>query len=257
MANSKYGRIIAIATTACVILLGILFMVCCAHLYFTGGDQPYSRERVGDYLIILAVPSFITLALVIFGVIYNVATDQRDERITARTSSELLESFTKRFDPKGFPEDVKAKSDAERDKRQIYAWLAYDISFLLTMIAIVYFDLFTSFTVENLNGDILNALAGILPLAVCAVAVHIPKTYLIEKSCARELEILKESVKTGGATVAAKSEDGAAKADYGLIARYLIVGAAVALVILGIFNGGMNDVLQKAVKICTECIGLG
>nr|MBE6545081.1 thioredoxin [Oscillospiraceae bacterium] len=35
--------------------------------------------------------------------------------------------------------------------------------------------------------------------------------------------------------------------------------AAVALILIaaGIFNGGMEDVLQKAVKICTECIGLG
>ena len=47
------------------------------------------------------------------------------------------------------------------------------------------------------------------------------------------------------------------KVDYALVARYLIVGAAVALVVLGIFNGGMGDVLAKAVKICTECIGLG
>ncbi len=33
--------------------------------------------------------------------------------------------------------------------------------------------------------------------------------------------------------------------------------AAAALVILGILNGGLRDVLAKAVKICTECIGLG
>ena len=33
--------------------------------------------------------------------------------------------------------------------------------------------------------------------------------------------------------------------------------AAGALVILGILNGGLRDVLAKAVKICTECIGLG
>ena len=65
MKNSKYGRILAAATTVFAILLGILFIICCAHLYFTGGEQPYSRERVGDYLIILAVPSFITIALTI------------------------------------------------------------------------------------------------------------------------------------------------------------------------------------------------
>ncbi|MBO7195979.1 MAG: thioredoxin [Clostridia bacterium] len=36
-----------------------------------------------------------------------------------------------------------------------------------------------------------------------------------------------------------------------------MVAVAAALVILGIFNGGVSDVFAKAVKICTECIGLG
>lgn len=33
--------------------------------------------------------------------------------------------------------------------------------------------------------------------------------------------------------------------------------AAIALVVLGVLNGGARDVLAKAVKICSECIGLG
>lgn len=33
--------------------------------------------------------------------------------------------------------------------------------------------------------------------------------------------------------------------------------AALALVVLGIANGGARDVLAKAAKICSECIGLG
>lgn len=33
--------------------------------------------------------------------------------------------------------------------------------------------------------------------------------------------------------------------------------AALALLVAGILNGGMYDVLVKAVNICTECIGLG
>ena len=31
----------------------------------------------------------------------------------------------------------------------------------------------------------------------------------------------------------------------------------VSFVVLGIMNGGMEQVLGKAVRICTECIGLG
>lgn len=38
----------------------------------------------------------------------------------------------------------------------------------------------------------------------------------------------------------------------------IVVGlAAAALIILGVLNGGMRDVLVKAINICTECIGLG
>lgn len=31
----------------------------------------------------------------------------------------------------------------------------------------------------------------------------------------------------------------------------------ILLVVLGVCNGGAGDVLTKAVKICSECIGLG
>jgi len=39
--------------------------------------------------------------------------------------------------------------------------------------------------------------------------------------------------------------------------RIALLVAAAALIILGILNGSMKDVLMKAINICTECIGLG
>lgn len=39
--------------------------------------------------------------------------------------------------------------------------------------------------------------------------------------------------------------------------RAALTALAALLLILGAFNGGLNDVLVKAVNICTECIGLG
>lgn len=32
---------------------------------------------------------------------------------------------------------------------------------------------------------------------------------------------------------------------------------AICFIVMGIFNGSMKDVLVKAIKICTECVGLG
>ena len=42
-----------------------------------------------------------------------------------------------------------------------------------------------------------------------------------------------------------------------ILLRRLLMAAAVLFIVLGIFNGSMKDVLIKAIKICTECVGLG
>ena len=39
--------------------------------------------------------------------------------------------------------------------------------------------------------------------------------------------------------------------------RILLYAAAAVLIVLGVMRGEAQDVLIKAVKICTECIGLG
>ena len=39
--------------------------------------------------------------------------------------------------------------------------------------------------------------------------------------------------------------------------RAILLAASAVLIIHGVLNGGLWDVLVKAVNICTECIGLG
>ena len=39
--------------------------------------------------------------------------------------------------------------------------------------------------------------------------------------------------------------------------RRTLYAIALILVALGIYNGGLHDVLVKAINICSECIGLG
>ena len=47
-----------------------------------------------------------------------------------------------------------------------------------------------------------------------------------------------------------------AKSMEGRLQKYTKI-AAVVFIILGVMNGSMKDVLVKAIKICTECVGLG
>lgn len=258
MTNSKYGKILAIATSVCAVLLGISFIICCAHLYFTGSEAPYSRDRVGDYLIWLIVPSVITLLLAVGGLIYNAITGQKEDNNTPRTSGEMLEGFLKRFDFESFDDETKNEINAIRKRRNIIDFIASELSALCFVFILDYFLFIADFSVENLSADIMAAFAVVLPIAAIGIAVHIPRAFVAEKSAEKELALLKESVKAGGAAKVIASEKKAEeRVNYTAVARYVIAGAAVVLIILGIANGGMADVLQKAVKICTECIGLG
>ena len=256
MTNLKYGKILAIATSVCIVLLGIAFIVSCSHLYFTGNGDAYSRERVGEYLVVLAIPSFITIALTVCGFIYAYVTGAKDEELTDRTSGELLQSFASRFDFQSFDEATKAAVLKIRKRRNIIDFVASEISALCFVLIIDYFIFGTSFSVETMNADVMSAFAFCLPISAFAIAIHIPRLYLSEKSAMDELTLLKAGVKEHGASPAKKAKN-KTKINTEKIAGYTVLGIAIILVALGIVNGGMNDVLGKAIRICTECIGLG
>ena len=61
-----------------------------------------------------------------------------------------------------------------------------------------------------------------------------------------------EKVAVGRASSGTASEGGRLT---GIRAALLVL--AVVLIVYGVFNGSMRDVLYKAIKICTECVGLG
>ena len=54
-----------------------------------------------------------------------------------------------------------------------------------------------------------------------------------------------------------KAPEAAPKPSRVLYVRIALYALAVVMIVLGINNGGMRDVLIKAINICTECIGLG
>jgi hypothetical protein len=257
MTNTKYGKILAIATAICIILLGLAFIICCTHLYFTGGDNPFSRESVGRYLVILAVPSFITIAIAIAGLVFAYVNKTKDHELAKRTNLEILESFKSRFVFDSFDEETKANVLALKKQRDAVSIVAIAVSAICAVIALVYFFFIGDFSNANHNREIISALALLLPMTAVASAIHVIKLYVVEKCAKEEYDLLRASVKKNGISPMAK-EIRAEKFISGVnITKCVILAVAVVFVLLGIFNGGVADVLAKAVKICTECIGLG
>lgn len=258
MTTSKIGKILKAATAVMAVVLGVLFIIAVCHLYYTGGETPYSRERVGDYLAWLIIPGIITLLLVIAGIIYNLVTGESDVAPTERTKGELLESFKSRYDLNSLNGQEAALARKLERRRNIIDFAVSQISAICFVFILDYLLFIAKFSVENMNAEIMSAFAVCLPIAALGIGIHAVRAYFSERSAGEELEALRAAVKNNGAqSVKKQPQKKEKRVNTLLITRIAVAAIAVILTVAGIFNGGMEDVLQKAVKICTECIGLG
>lgn len=102
--------------------------------------------------------------------------------------------------------------------------------------------------------DVAARLRSIAPLLGACVSVLL-LTLLVHAGSPAEEPPRRRAQK--GLPVSDNQADKAGKALPVGVVRLLLYGAAVVFILLGVMNGGLYDVLVKAVNICTECIGLG
>ncbi len=108
---------------------------------------------------------------------------------------------------------------------------------------------FASRELESVMGALLIHIGPWLAYAFVALFLL---AQLRHVSMLREIEAAKVAPMRQAAVKPDSRRGGAAT-----IVRVALLVCAVALIVLGVCNGGMRDVLIKAINICTECIGLG
>ena len=106
---------------------------------------------------------------------------------------------------------------------------------------------FTSWDLEMVMGQLLLYTG---PWAAAAFAVMIGASWACDRSMEREIAALKAVPKS------APAQRSQRVFPMGIV-RMVIFVVAAAFIVLGVMNGGLYDVLVKAINICTECIGLG
>lgn len=145
------------------------------------------------------------------------------------------------------PESAHAE-EVLRRKVRLGAGAVVILCGLMSLIFLLNRDNFTSWDLELVMGRMLT---NTLPWIIAAFAAIIVASIICRRSIEREIHLLKE-IPGDGTPAAASSKP--SRMQYVRIVLYVL---AVILIVDGIRNGGMRDVLVKAINICTECIGLG
>ena len=135
---------------------------------------------------------------------------------------------------------------AEEKQRRLAAAICGAVCALCAVPAALYLLNIANFTSWELESVMGAMLLNVGPWLVVRAQV-------CYKSISREAEAASQAPKL--AQPLPKKPTNAGKGR--MILRGVLYIAATALIVCGIANGGMRDVLVKAINICTECIGLG
>lgn len=252
--NEKKLRLIH-TVCGCVISAALIVAAVClivsAYTIYNLGDSPYTPESIGAEYDKIAVPLWITIFAVIAGIVLNIALPMPKSKAKAIKDPFIkLRILQKKLGAGN--ETVKIKR--EREFRKLMKFICVILCFASFIPAVLLLTWFDHFTVDNLTPALLETVQLLLAGAIISSVLLFVLSVIERKSALREIEQTKLAISS-----AEKSDKKAIKNSESnvKITRLVLVGIACALIVIGLTQDGFYDVLQKAIRICTECIGLG
>ena len=237
-----YGCVLAVL----IVALGVAMILSCLDIY-NSGPRPYSAESIAMRFNRIAVLVYLTIVATAGGIVLNLIIPLESKRPKAlRDDAEALLRLRAKADTEA------AGSSKEPKLRWIYRIVTAVIFTGLMVYPAIYFANVSHFTISNLNADIIKAVVIVMIPAAVGLGLCFVCSMLVRSSIRREMDFYKKVPR------AQKSKDPLPKRNRKLlIIRCVVLAVAVCFIVLGVINGGIDDVLSKAIAICTECIGLG
>ncbi len=250
-----YGIVQSLLLAVCG---GCLIAACLA--IYDGGSGTFSREAVTLQFARIAPPVVYCLSGIVVGAVLTLVLPLEPRKSKGNMApADAIRRLSARVDDASCPAELTTARKKERIFRLVLRLLAVAVCVVVAIPCVLYlFDLSNFDDIgAGLTEDIVAAMKVVLPSAAVGLSAWIVVTFACHYSLKRELAVVKEALKVAPLQDKKTAEPKAKSGHAVWIVRGAVLVAAVALIVLGIVNGGMEDVLQKAIRICTECIGLG
>ena len=255
--SNTINKICGIALSILLIVTGALLMIACVNIYKIGA-RPFTPENISAEFSKISVPVFITLgALAVGGIIALIFPEEKNKPRAIRDKKFTLSRLLERLDTNACHADKLASIEKERKLCRLLRIGALLLCIASAIPALIHSLNFNNFGADY-NASVIQACALVLPCAFISMGVCIAYVYVESASIERQIKLVKAAIAESSASlskVAPKARKSYSKIT--LCIRVTLAVLALAFIVAGILNGGMADVLAKAIAICTECIGLG
>lgn len=239
-------RVYGIVTGAVTVLAAVCLGVQCVQVY-RGGS--FSREAVAAAFAPIAVPVYACLVLVAGGLILDGLLPRERKKTFDKQPAFTLRRLLEGFDVTACDSETCQGLFRERESRRKCAILCGAVQAAAAVVFLIYALNGSHFHRTEINESMIRACYLFLPCLAVSFAAGVFSQYHSKRSMEREIALLK---------TAPKGEKAPKKPQKSLLVWKLgLLAVAAVLIAVGYAGGGFQDVLTKAVNICTECIGLG
>lgn len=272
----KLHLIYGIALSVIIIITGICFIVSCIDIYRSGA-RPFTYESINSHFMAIVVPVVLCIVGIIGGMVISFFPLEKPKIKGIIDTGTTLKKMSAKIDISKCDAEAQSKITKERKIRLYSNAFCIDAIVVSLVISLIYMLNKNNFPANDINGEMVSAMLFVIPCAIVSISSIFANVLVCGASYVRELDIIKASFKTAKkddisgqqankpTTAAGGPPPLTVKGGYVsgqnekilLGARLTLAVIAVVFIVVGIFNGGMADVLQKAINICTECIGLG
>lgn len=256
--------IYGIVTTVAVAVLGICFILACYGIY-SSGPNAFTRESVGAALMSIIVPIIIAVVLIIGGLVLSLVLRTEMPPAKAFVTNEVMEQRLLAARDLDYDSVITANIERERRLRSVFGLINGAVFIAGAVFALIYALNPLNYN-DNLNESVIKLVIHTVNPLLPAFLLLAARLIINELSFRRERELLMSLPRLAQPTPVSQKVGifdrisaflSRHERPITLGVRIAVVAMGVLYVILGTLNGGMSDVLQKAIKICTECIGLG
>lgn len=265
--NELLNKIYKIAITTISIVLGMLMILFVFIIYFGGKEiiengnisyQIYNVDILKKYLGYLLIPFVLWILTIIGGIFISYYYPVKEKKSYKLNDIEVYKLLKNKI-PAEHDEYVNELKiiNNERQFRKIVFIIFSTLSLLAMIFPARYLFDFSNFnqTGATAINDAIKMSLNIFPWIIGSFILFGGYIYLQHESIKKELKEIRTIIKTykGSSEVKIKKDNINKYINY---VRACVVVLSIVFIVIGIFNGGVNNVLAKAVKICTECIGL-
>lgn len=250
--NKKKIILLTIQSLLCV-LLTVQLCVSAIDIYVRGSAAKeadplawiYTQEAAASALL-SCLPLFILAVLTtVVAVVLSVKGEERPFR-DPEIVRDLIVSRV------GEPSEEMKKERRKQNKLHIVGWMGFALCMIPILIYLCIPSHFDRSDAPGLEAVMEALVLHILPWTIIGIGILSVCLIMRDKSILKETELAKTAEKSNDPAAPAPDHRKAVNA-----LRVIVLAAAVTFIVIGIFNGSMTDVLNKAIRICTECIGLG